>query len=247
MIKLICPFTFSVSPYNLQSSRFIRTKFLLSKFYETNKRFHHIELVTDEESHKLLDYIKFDSIKYVDTSLFNYVDDFKIQLLQNLNKDEVIVDFDVYLKKPLHISTEHSIVIERYEESFAEDIYRNLIKDSDIEFDKSYYLNILNLDKVPNIGILKINDTDLLSYYTSLYTTKSTEFKLKATTQKINHGKYSVLFGQLLLRQIINNFNYSVFDAKSYSNNSYIHLNGDNKYDSSLEQLKKIIDEKTLL
>jgi len=110
-MKLICPFTFNVSGVTQKSSRFSRIKFLLQKFYEINKKYHEIELVTDVESHKLLEYIVFDNVRYFDTKPFKLIDDFKIFLLPLLKENEIIVDFDVYLKKPLVVDTKNDLII----------------------------------------------------------------------------------------------------------------------------------------
>jgi len=246
-MKLICPFTFNVSGVTQKSSRFSRIKFLLQKFYEINKKYHEIELVTDVESHKLLEYIVFDNVRYFDTKPFKLIDDFKIFLLPLLKENEIIVDFDVYLKKPLVVDTKNDLIIERYEEKFAKKIYKDLITQSKVNFNKQYYLNIDNLDAVTNIGVLKINNLELLQLYINTYNNKSLEFIQNAEIQGINYGKYSVLFGQLLLRDIINKNNFSVFDTKTFSGNNYIHLNGDNKYKLTLDQIEKNINSLTLI
>jgi len=246
-MKLICPFTFNVSGITEKNSRFLRIKLLLEKFYEINSKFHHIELVTDIESHKLLNYIRFDTVKYVDTKSFKFVDDFKIFLLPNLKEEELIIDFDVFLKKPLTVDIKYDLIIERYEEKFAKKIYKDLIKECKINFDKNYFLDIDNLDQVPNIGVLKINNLELLELYINTYNSKSSEFVQNAQNQGIDYGKYSVLFGQLLLRDIINKNNFTVFDTKTFLGNNYIHLNGDNKYKLTLDQIEKNTNSLTLI
>lgn len=247
MVKLLCPFTFGVNSHKLKRSELSRFRFLISKFYEINKKFHQIELVTDVESHKLLRYMEFDSIRYVHTSNFDFVDDFKIFLLEELLENEVIIDFDVYLKKPLHIDNKHDLIIERYEEAFAEGIYRDLIKKSDISFKKEFYLRISNLNAVPNIGVFKINNRELLKKYLTVYDIKRREIKFKAIEQGLDYKKYSVLIGQLTLRHILNNSVYSVFDTKSSPDNYYTHLNGETKYTCSIDHLEKLLGKVTLI
>lgn len=246
-MKLICPFTFNVNRYNILRSRLERIKVLLAKFYETNKIFHEIELVTDEQSHKLLSFVEFDNVRYVETESFNFVDDFKIHLLQTLKQDEIIIDYDIFLKKPLTVSNNYDLIIERYEEDFAEKIYKDLISKSEITFNKQYFLNIENLNNVPNIGVLRINNDNLLKEYTALYTAMSVEFKNNATAQGYAYNQYSVLFGQLLLRKILNDSRYSTFCAKEFSKNNYIHLNGENKFNFSLKHIEKMTTAASLI
>ena len=246
-MKLICPFTFSVSEFNLVEPRLERVKFLMRKFYSLNSKFHKIKLVTDIKSHTILDFIKFDEVEYIDTEFFNYVDDFKIYLLQRLQKEEIIIDFDVYLQKPLIIDLNYDLVIERYEERSAEKVYKALINDCRVVFDKSYFNKIRNLDKVPNIGILKINNSELLKKYTTLYTKMSIQFRDKATIQDVPYNQYSVLFGQLLLRKILNEESYSSYSCKENTLNKYIHFSGNNKFLMNQVDIERILYKTEIL
>lgn len=243
-MKLICPYTVNINQIkNYKDSIRERNNFLLKNFAKTNLQFHKITLLTDKES---LDYLTIPEgieIQLIDTTQYRLADDLKIDLLPKLKEDEVIIDFDVYLFKPLPNLSEYDVVIERYEEEFAFRIYQKLILTITNKEIKDYFLSINALKTIPNIGVFKINNADILKEYREKFYYYSNLFITHSESNSIDPISYSALFSQYILNDVLFNKNLKIFTGNKYG----VHLNGEQKYTLTENQLYKRISQKKVL
>ena len=104
----------------------------------------------------------------------------------------------------------------------------------------------VNKELMTNIGILKINNTDLWTQYTEMYYTLRNEF-LAEVAETDSLVKYSAVFGQYTLSSILLNSNYDIYISNKNKDNKYIHLNTYGKYMSPLTELLKPIRQNSIL
>lgn len=242
-MKLICPFTVNIYQTDYQNSIRERNNFLLKNFAKTNLQFHKIILLTDKDSLNYLTIPEGIEIQLSDTTQYRLIDDFKLDLLPKLKKDEVIIDFDVYLFKPLPDLSEYDVVIERYEEEFAFEIYQKLISSITNKEIKDYFLSINALKTIPNIGVFKINNADILKEYREKFYYYSNLFITHSESSNTDPTSYSALFSQYILNDVLSNKNLKIFTGNKYG----VHLNGEQKYTLTENQLYRRISQKKVL
>ena len=243
MIKLICPFTINAGQADYLVDTRERNILLFNSFIKKNK-YHEFLLITDEKSFEYLGKPDNVEVEYYDTSNFKFIDDFKVTLLPQLDKEEVIIDFDLYLHRPLNIDLSYNLIIDRYEEEWAYKIYLDKINAIPFGDIKNYFLNI-KYTGVPNIGVFKIIDKKLLVDYYVKYFNLRDNFITLSEAINFNYKPYSALFSQFILMDVKNINKSTVFPCGNV--NHYKHLNGDLKYKLSKNKLMKIINDKALV
>lgn len=241
--RLICPFTVNAGQEKYLADTQERNILLFNSFVKKNK-FHEFLLITDEKSYEYLGKPDNVEVELYDTDKFKFIDDFKVTLLPQLDKEEVIIDFDLYLYRPLTINSNYDLIVDRYEEEWAYRIYLEKINAIPFNDIKNYFLNIENTG-IPNIGIFKIVNKKLLTdYYVKYFNLRDTFITLSEAIN-FNYKPYSALFSQFILMDVINNNKSTVFPCGNV--NHYKHLNGDLKYKLSKNKLMKIINDKALV
>ena len=199
---------------------------LLSKSVEHLKDLFQYKIITDSQTYGDLKELS-DCIEVVNTDNFEFLDDFKIKVLQNLSSNEILIDPDVVIFEKLKFDTSVDLVFDR-KDSPSQDWYLN-----DIEKIKGTKLydkikSVKNIPFVPNIAFFKINNTNLLREYIDLYNFFKEDLLSKL---KIQFPSFSILLGQYLLGIVLYEGKYSYIDIRGSSKkNSYVHLGGPQKY-----------------
>lgn len=199
---------------------------ILSKSIEYLKKFYKYSIITDKHTYNDLKELS-DNIVIVNTDNFKFLDDFKIQVIENLSPNEILIDTDVLVFEKFKLDTSVDLIFNR-KDSPSKDWYLN-----DIEKIKGTKLYdriklVKNMPFVPNIAFLKINNTNLLQEYTKLYNFFKEDLLSKL---KVKFPSFSILLGQYLLGIILYEGKYSYIDIESSNKkSSYIHLGGPQKY-----------------
>lgn len=228
---------------SVNDSAFEQILHLLKKSIEYNKRFHHIKLYTDSKTYYYLKNLNVE-VEILDIELF-FLDDFKLKVLEKLKDNEILIDVDIFLYSPLIVDSNCDLFADH-----SDDSQRIWYVDDFKEAKKFKFSNFLNLPEVKkemtNIGILKFFNKNLLNEYINLYNKiKKTAISEKETLPKF--PKFSILIGQLSLRNIIDKNNYKVKYAVSNPNNHYSHLAGERKYNNNwVENILKPIKKNLL-
>jgi hypothetical protein len=199
----------------------------LSRSVVLNQKFHSIKIYTDEITYPYLVNINV-NIEVIDFKPFRFLDDIKIQTIPLLKHNEVLIDPDVFLYRELLIKTDCDLILERPE--YISDKW--YIEDySDAQ--KFKFIEHITLDsksgEVGNIGIIKFFNREFQDRYIQTYN-KVREIALEENSKLPPFPKFSVLLGQLLLRNISDKYGYRVIYAKHLSDNNYVHLSGYGKY-----------------
>ena len=213
---------------------------LLNKSIKFAKRYHKVKLYTDDVTLPIVSNIDVD-IVLVDTTGFRFIDDFKVYLLSHISDDEVLVDVDLFLYKPLYLKDGWDIWVD-FKDNSSNEWYRDYVKycvDNGI-------CNILpdfiqSSMSIPNIGILKIDNPNLkLDYIHSYNKIRDWLFTLD---DEPNIG-LSIILGQYLLGLLLKDGKYKVSYCHR-NGNDYIHLSGPVKFRegilNTIEDTKKII------
>jgi hypothetical protein len=131
---------------------------------ESAKRFYKVILYTDVESAPLFEGI-YDEIRIINTTGFVMVDDMKLAVLPLLSDNELLMDGDVYLRSPLIIPAGYDVLCdegEPFDQSMqyieTMDLFMRLGISDVIPF-------YGGLKVVPNIGILKFQDSSTMNAY----------------------------------------------------------------------------------
>ena len=244
--ELVYCFTFNLTEdyiLDLYKDRIIE---IIKTSIEYNKKFHKIILYTDYYTHSILGNIGVET-KFVDTENFKISDDFKLYLHPLLTENQVLFDFDIFLKKPLLLNHDSDIILEQYEDSkFFYRYERTLNQLSKYKICDKFKNIKINKELMANIGILKINNNKLWNTYIEMYLTYRNEFLMEVDKNE-SLIKYSAMFGQYTLSSILLNENYNIYISSKNKNNKYIHLNTYGKYTSPLFELLKPIRETSIL
>jgi hypothetical protein len=200
----------------------------LKKSIEVNSKFHDIKLYTDKDTFKFVENFT-KNIEIVDYDDFLFLDDIKIQTLPLLSSNEILIDIDIFLSNKVFIYNNCDIILERpvSKNSYW---YRECIeKAKNLKFFKFLNLNIKD-NVIGNIGIIKINNEELLLKYLDYYK-KCRNLAIEEREHIISD--FSMLIGQLGLKNVIDSGNFSVKYLSSIKGNNYIHLAGNKKYENS--------------
>jgi len=213
---------------------------LLNKSIKFAKRYHKVKLYTDDVTLPIVSNIDVD-IVLVDTTGFRFIDDFKVYLLSHISDDEVLVDVDLFLYKPLYLKDGWDIWVD-FKDNSSNGWYKDYVKycvDNGI-------CNILpdfiqSSMSIPNIGILKIDNPYLkLDYIHSYNKIRDWLFTLD---DEPDIG-LSIILGQYLLGLLLKDGKYKVSYCHR-NGNDYIHLSGPVKFKegilNTIEDTKKII------
>jgi hypothetical protein len=204
-----------------------RYQTMISKAVNCAKEHHKVNFYTDAETLPYLD-IEGVDIKLIDTNGFYFVDDFKIHLLSIISDEEVLVDTDLFLFKELKLEDAKDVYVDFMDSSkqkwYTE--YLNWFIDNGINELIPEFGNDIII--VPNIGILKIQNTQLKEEYREMYY-KIREWVLYKDTT-ITKG-VSIILGQYLLGLLVQK--YKVGYCYS-SKNHYVHLSGPSKFKSNI-------------
>lgn len=201
-------------------------KEIIKKAVDYALLYHKVNFYTDEET---LPYLQIDgtTIKLIDTSNVYFVDDLKVHLLTIIDENEVIVDTDLFLFKPLHLEAGYDAYFEFKDNSSSSwymDKFDWFIDNGIRDMIPNFNTKLIS---VPNIGILKIPNKDLKEKYVELY------YKIRnwilSKDSDITLGM-SLIIGQYLLGLVMSEYN--IYYCKNY-NNHYAHLSGANKFKTS--------------
>lgn len=211
----------------------------LGKSIEFASKYHQLKIITDSET---IDYLnEFNVEKQLfEFETFRFLDDIKIQVLPHLDDDEILIDPDVFLFDELQVDKNCDLFAER-QENITDEWYVTDYKDSQ----KYKFSNFIKLESlngfVTNIGLLKFFSKEFMKIYIERYKLVRS---IALQDEKIleNFPKYSILFGQLLLQNVIDDFQYIVSYARLNNKNKYYHLAGPQKYD--IEYLKSVTQRK---
>lgn len=205
--------------YKVNLTLFKKSVELLSKHYS-------YRVVTDKET--LKDISPFvTNYSLVDSTDFHFVDDFKIDELGKLLVNEVLIDPDVLIYKPLEYSLNEDLIFDYIDNPSREWYTSNISKlDNTLLGDK---INLSNTPKfIPNIGLLKINNRKLLNEYLNQYKLYRNNILKNVTS---GTRGLSIMLGQFLLGLLLFNENYSYLSIRSLNRGDvYVHLGGPQKY-----------------
>ncbi len=222
---MIVSFCFTIKLKNSINS-IQRYSELILKAIEYASLHHKVNFYTDAETLSYLD-IQGVNIKIIDTSDFYFVDDFKVHLLPIIAEDEVLIDTDVFLFKPLYLKPGFDAYFDNIDNSrkiWYTEHFDWLINNGIRELIPEFNTKVFN---IPNIGILKIPNKDLRETYMELY------YKIRKWVLSKNPDMplaISIILGQYLLGMVMSGYNVSYC---SNNGNHYAHLSGPNKFKTS--------------
>lgn len=192
----------------------------LSEYYE-------YKIYTDKDTFEDIKHLGKD-IQLFDTDNFIFADDFKVSLLDFIDQDEIIIDPDVLIYRPLNHRKDQDVVFchrDNQEEYWYQD---------NIPFIENTLLceRIKLAGKIPfipNLGFLQIYNSNLIKEYTSTYF-KYREDLLNKVTENLFGA--SILLGQYLLGILLYEGNYSYFSHRdANTEEQYVHLAGPQKFE----------------
>jgi len=225
----------------LNDTKFYKAISLLKKSIEVNSKFHQVKVITDEET---ADYLIDVDIEILNFDNFYFLDDIKIQVLPLLKKNDILIDFDIFLGDILEIDSNVDIILDR-PSYITETYYRK-----EIELSRKYKFSKLlnynpNKNEIGNIGIMKFLNKELEKKYIDFYT-KVKETALTEKNTLLPFPSFSMLLGQIGLKNIIDDNDYSISYTSQISKNNYFHLAGEAKYneidiESSISRLNKTL------
>ena len=140
-------------------------------------------------------------IEIIDYTPFRFLDDIKIQTLPLLNKDEILIDPDIFLYKEIRIDSDCDIFLERPEKITARWYIRDYNESLPFKFSKMINFESKSGD-VGNIGIIKFYNMEFMNEYISHYNLikKTAEEEITKLPQ---FPSLSILIGQLGLQNLI--------------------------------------------
>ena len=199
----------------------------LKKSVQLNSKFHKLKLYTDDFTYDFVKDLNID-IKVIDYSRFRFLDDIKIQTLPLLEEDEVLIDPDIFLYKKLDVKENYDLILERKDsiDTWWYNDERILAE----PFNFSKLLNFVSKSgTVGNIGIMKFFNKKFLNDYIERYN-EVRDVAMAEEETLYPFPRFSVLLGQLLLRNVADDFHYSIGYSNMNEKNDYKHLSGHTKY-----------------
>jgi hypothetical protein len=202
--------------------------YCLAKSVDINSKFHDVKIFTDLLTIQVLSHIRVKK-EVINYSPLKFVDDIKIQSLPLLEDNEILIDPDIFLYKELVLDTDCDVIGE-HQDLLKSDWYtENWDKASSYNFSKNIKFSSIS-GKVTNIGILKFFNREFQSQYLQRYNFVR-DLAIEQEEKIGDLHTYSILLGQLLLQNIIDEYTYKARYTSQDSRNSYIHLAGLTKYD----------------
>jgi len=192
----------------------------LSKLYD-------FRIVSDKDTFQDIEHLS-DNIEIFDTDGFTFVDDFKLSLIHKLRDNEIIIDPDVLVYKKLYTNLSLDSVF-CHSDSPNDYWYQDYIPNfkGSLLYDKIKHSG--SIPFIPNIGLLRINNPDLLSDYKFYYNLYKQDL-LKHDYSNLFSA--SILLGQYLLGILLYEGNYSYFNYRdSNTKDQYFHLAGPQKFE----------------
>ena len=212
-------------------------KEMLSKSVEFAKKFYKVILYTDNETLPDLEGIEVEK-RLIDSSDFYFIDDFKVNLLEKvLREDDVLIDVDLFLFKPLNLKEGYDLYVD-YKEKSTEDWYTQYIdvllehgiRDLIPEFGSKTYFP-------PNIGIIKFTNLEYKKEYIKTYNKLKNWIKDKNIT--LDRGA-SMVLGQYTLALLNSDNKYRIYYCRNQNTgNNFLHLSGPIKFEK--DALKKYL------
>lgn len=210
---------------------------MLSRSVEFAKKFYKVILYTDNETLPDLEHIQVEK-RLVDSSDFYFIDDFKVYLLEKvLHKDDVLIDVDLFLFKPLNFKEGFDLYVD-YKEKSTEKWYTEYI---DILL-KGGIRNILpdfgsRTYFPPNIGIIKFTNLEYKEKYIETY--NKVKAWIKNEGIELDRGA-SMVLGQYTLALLNSNNKYRIYYCRNQNTgNNFLHLSGPIKFEK--DALKKYL------
>jgi len=214
---------------------------IYKKSYINNIRFHNVILYTDSESACLFE-DTFDNIVLKEFDNILLLDDYKYNVLNDLNDDDFLFDGDIFLTQKLYIDDNFELLCEQNIKNIHHLPFYTYYKHTIDLFLENKIENVIpffkKMNYVPNIGILKFknktDETEFLEYYWKMknwYINSNLELSYNLIQ---NDNKVCAVFGQYLLGLFANEqkINISFLSEK----NIYSHLSGDNKFHISFSK-----------
>lgn len=199
----------------------------LKKSVEMNSRFHTTKIYTDTVTYEFVKNIPSDII-ILNYTKFKFLDDIKIQTLPILAENEILIDIDIFLYKSLTINTTYDLILENQKDA-VDSLWYEAEYDEAKDFKFSKYITLSSKTGiVSNIGIMKFLNKSFLNRYIEKYN-KITDIAKEETDKLPPFPKFSMLFGQLLLQNLIDEMGYRIYYTNDNKNNQYTHLTGENK------------------
>ena len=212
-LELVYCFSKKLSTNDINFNKIL---YCLNKSAEYNTKFHDIKIYTDEYTYKYIKNIT-TNIEVSEYNNFRFLDDLKIEILQLLKKNQILVDPDVFLFKELIIEEDCDLISER-PEKINNLWYKKEYKDSK-GFDFPNHLNFSSkTGNVGNIGIIKFLNPNFLNLFINKYRMIT---NLANKEELPPFPKFSILFGQLLLQNMIDLYDYNVKYVKENKKNNY--------------------------
>ena len=198
---------------------------MIKKSFDCAKEHHIVKFYTDEETLPYLAHIDVNKI-LIKTEGFYFVDDFKVHLLSIIEKDEILIDTDLFLFSPIKLEDGYDIYLDFKDES-TKSWYKEYINYFVVNGVTEIVPNFIQSHMiVPNIGILKIDNGDLKKEYINIY--KKVREWLLLKDNNISKGT-SIILGQYLLGLTLQNDKYSPYYCYN-GKNHYLHFSGTKKF-----------------
>lgn len=202
--------------------------YCLTKSVDINSKFHDVKIFTDLFTLDDLSHINVKK-EVIEYSPLKFVDDIKIQSLLLLKENEILIDPDIFLYKELVIDTDCDVIGEHQDLLESNWYTKDWNEASSYDFGK--HINFSSsTGKITNIGILKFFNEELQSQYLKKYNLVR-DLAIKQEEDIGSLHKFSILLGQVLLQNIIDEYGYKSNYTSLDKRNKYIHLAGLSKYE----------------
>jgi hypothetical protein len=204
---------------------------LLERSYNHNITYNDIIIYTDKDTYPSIRHISKD-IEVIDNFNPIFMDDFKVRILPLLGENQILTDFDIFLKSKLALPQGYDLYIER-EGRLKENLtYHRII--SHIE---SEGFNVFkeDIETYCNVGFMKTHNPKLIElllekYYNlrNWYVNNSIREKNKVNKKRISDFVPSVIALQYQLEVIVIQNSFKKYEL--YKCNRYNHLSGESKF-----------------
>lgn len=230
MSEWILVYVFS-KKLSTSESQFNKSLDIFKHSIKYNKRYHKLKIYTDDETFLYVkDFgVEVEIFKFED---FLFLDDIKIQILPKLNKNEILIDPDIFLFHELKIPTECDVILDR-----PVNIRVSWLQEQ-IEMSKKYnFSKLINFKPknniTGNIGIMKFFNIDLQNQYIDFYkNVKGIAEKEKDILPPF--PSFSILLGEVGLKTVIDKLNCKIIFLSEIHLNKYDHFAGPRKYDFNI-------------
>lgn len=224
MFNLI--YTYSIKLSGKSIDKYVK---LLKRAYLHNSKYHSIILYTDKET---LPYIEdiFPDIRLVEIENLQFMDDIKMEIIDKLNQNDILTDYDIFLNSSINLPEEFDIFVDRRGEIRELILYRHLFEHLRKE---GYDLYTESVNSYLNVGFLKINGIEKIKLVKEAYYKLRDWYILNKVEDRTKFTYHtgvcpSIAALQYNLEKLSKAYDWKVCEMEKI--NDYHHLVGEDKF-----------------